>query len=77
LELVFHQPREENLDSKFIEKIKTILPNNQELKKDWQWKRAWSIKIDDISLKSDDELTQSIEDCVNDMHEFENNNFNR
>lgn len=77
LELVFHQPREENLDDKFIEKIKTILPKSQELKKDWQWKRAWSIKVEDISLKSDEELTQSIKECVNVMLRFEQEKYDR
>ena len=77
LELVFHQTKSEVFDKESNEKIKKILKyddgsRKNNLKDGWEWKRAWSIKVDDISLKNDSELESAIKDCIKGMEKMEN-----
>jgi hypothetical protein len=76
LELVFHQTKSEVFDKESNEKIKKILnyddgSRKNKLKDGWEWKRAWSKKVDDISLKSDSELESAIKDCIIGMEKME------
>lgn len=75
LELVFHQAKSIKFGNESNKKINKILQydggRKNVLKEGWEWKRAWSIKVDDISLKSDSDLECAISDCIKGMEKME------
>ena len=76
LELVYHKEESTPLDSIWINKMKaTIPPKNKKLGDTWQWRRVWSTKIDEINLKSDEELNNFIAQSIQYMVGQENKYF--
>lgn len=71
LELVYHKWKNEELDQSIIEKMNKLLHKTKQLKDDWEWKRAWSKKIVDISSKSEDELKSAINECLDELENKE------
>ena len=71
LELVYHKWKNEELDQSIIEKMNKLLHKPKQLKDDWEWKRAWSKKIVDISSKSEDELKSAINECLDELENKE------
>ena len=71
LELVFHKQKGDKLEEKYNKRIYKICDRASKKGEDWQWKRAWSSKIEDLSLKKDEELSTAIDNCIKEMKSLE------
>lgn len=66
LELVYHNSNNKVIEGELLKKMNN-LTSKQINKEKWEWKRAWSHKITNISNMSDEEIKNSINDCLKKM----------
>ena len=66
LELVFHNSNNKMIEGELLEKMNN-LASRQINKEKWEWKRAWSHKIKNISDMSDEEIKKKIIECLKKM----------
>lgn len=73
LELVFHKEKSTELKEEIKKKLNALVPGKRKIQSNaWEWKRAWSHKINNISGKTDEEISANIEECLKKMLENEN-----
>ena len=66
LELVYHKYNNKVIGGELLQKMNNL--TSKKIKKEqWEWKRAWSYKIMNISDMSDDEIRERIIECLTKM----------